>query len=265
MLGDRRCEWSRMTELFLAPNMVPYTLALALLFGLFALELVFALLGGTLLGAGEAEADLDAPDFGAEPFEMDFEAGFDAESGLDFDFAGMEAELVDYDLPAFEGAEGAEIAPEPAGVLAWLGMGKAPFVLWLASLLLGFGLTGLVLVNVVGNSLGFALPLLVSLPMAGLVGLWFAGRFAAVFAALLPKTETQALPRSRLARRRGVITQGIARRGHPAEVRVADYWGNLHYIRAEPLAESDELPRGTEVLVLRHRPTGGYRLIAFSG
>lgn len=254
-----------MTEFFLAPNMVPYTLALALLFGLFGLELVFALIGGSLLGAGASDADLDVPDFAAEPFEMDFEPGFDVETGLDYDFAGMEAELVDYDLPAFEGADGAEAAPDPSGVLAWLGIGKAPVVLWLASLLLGFGLTGTVLVNIVGNSLGLALPLIVSLPVAGIVGVWFAGRFAAVFAALLPKTETQALPRSRLARRRGIITQGIARRGHPAEVRVADYWGNLHYIRAEPLADTDALPRGTEVLVLRHRPTGGYRLIAFTG
>lgn len=256
-----------MTEFFLAPNMVPYTLALALLFGLFALELVFALLGGTLMGAGGAEADIDGPDFAAEPFEMDIdlEPGFDLESGLDFEFAGMEAELADYDLPAFEGDPMAEAAPEPSGLLAWLGVGKAPFILWLASLLLGFGLTGTVLVNVVGNSFGFALPLVFSLPVAGFAGVWFAGRFAAVFAAILPKTETQALSRSRLARRRGVITQGIARRGHPAEVRVSDYWGNLHYIRAEPLADDDELHRGTEVLVLRHRETGGYRLIPFSG
>jgi hypothetical protein len=256
-----------MAEFFLAPNMVPYTLALALLFGLFLLELVFALLGGTLLGAGGGEADLDAADFAAEPFEMDLdlEPGFDLENGLDFDFAGMEAELADYDLPAFEGDPVAEAAPEPSGLLAWLGMGKAPFVLWLASLLLGFGLTGTVLVNVVSGSLGFALPLVLSLPVAVFAGVWFAGRFATVFAAILPKTETQVLSRSRLARRRGVITQGTARRGHPAEVRVTDYWGNLHYIRAEPLADDDVLDRGTEVLVLRHRETGGYRLIAFSG
>ena len=40
-----------MFDLLFTDGMFPFTLALALLFGLLALEVVFGLLGGTLLGA----------------------------------------------------------------------------------------------------------------------------------------------------------------------------------------------------------------------
>lgn len=246
-----------MIDAFLAPQMVPYTLALALLIGLFCLELIFALLGATLLGAG-GDVDVDVPDFSAEPFDI---------GDLDIDLAaldGLDADLGEFELPAFE-ADGPDVPDAAGGALAWLGVGKAPFVLWVAALLMGFGLGGFLLVNLVQSGLGWTLPIWISLPPSVLAGGWFASRFAAVFARLLPKTESSALPRSRLARRKGVISQGIARRGHPAEVRITDYYGNLHYIRAEPLQDTATLAQGTEVLVLRHRPTAGFRLIDLSG
>lgn len=244
---------------FLAPQMVPYTLALALLLGLLGLELIFALLGATLMGDG-GDVDLDAPDFAPEPFDI---GEFDLDMQIDLD--AVDIDPGEFELPAFE-VEGPE-APDaaPTGILAWLGVGKAPFVLWLGALLMGFGLTGLILITVVANATGLVLPIWISLPPSAIAGGWFAGRFASVFARVLPKTESSALPRSRLARRKGVISQGTARRGHPAEVRVTDYFGNLHYLRAEPLQDDAELAQGTEVLVLRHRPTNGYRLIALSG
>ena len=248
-----------MIDAFLAPQMVPYTLALGLLFGLFCLELIFALLGATLLGAG-GDADLDAPDFVAEPFDLG-----DVDLDLDLDgLEGLDADLSDFELPAFE-TEGIDAADAgSSGALAWLGMGKAPFVLWFAALLMGFGLAGFLLVNLVQNALEWAVPIWISLPPSAFIGVWFASRFAATFAWMLPKTETTALPRSRLARRKGVISQGTAKRGSPAEVRITDYYGNLHYIRAEPLRDDVELIQGTDVLVLRHRPTDGFRLIDLS-
>ncbi|WP_245605455.1 YqiJ family protein [Roseicyclus elongatus] len=35
----------------------------------------------------------------------------------------------------------------------------------------------------------------------------------------------------------------------------------MHHLRAEPFRDDDRIPQGTEVLVLRHRATGTFRLI----
>ncbi|MCJ8333124.1 MAG: YqiJ family protein, partial [Epibacterium sp.] len=92
----------------------------------------------------------------------------------------------------------------------------------------------------------------------------FTRGFGAWFARVLPQTETSALSESSLGRRRGVVTQGTAARGRPAEVRVMDGYGNAHYLRAEPMSEGDEISAGTEVLVIRDRRAKAYVLVPVS-
>ena len=238
-----------MFDLYLTGPYVPFTLSLALLFGLLALELVLALLGGTLLGLGadadmDVDLDIDAPDLG--DLDLDFgDADLDA-----FDFAEADVE-VDVETGG---------APS-AGPASWLGIGKMPVLIWIAAVLLGFGVAGLVLQSLATGVFGTALPaLLIALP-AGIAGIWFARHFGAAFARLLPKTETTAVSERFLGRRTGIVTQGTARRGAPSEVKVADRHGNTHYIRGEPLKDDIEIPMGTEVLVLRHKIDQGYRLV----
>ncbi len=72
----------------------------------------------------------------------------------------------------------------------------------------------------------------------------------------------KSVSKRQLGKRMGTVTQGTAARGIPAEVRVTDRYGNTHYLRAEPMGDADTIPQGAQVLVLRHRPTGGFRLIA---
>ncbi|SLN27583.1 OB-fold-containig protein [Ruegeria meonggei] len=226
----------------------PFTLALALLFGLLALELIALVLGGSLL-AGEGEVDLDVMD------APDLDIG---DLGLDID--------ADVDLGDFELAEVESDVPDAAaaGPLAWLGIGKIPFMIWLVVLLAGFGLSGMGLQMALRDLLGFDLtPWMAAIP-AGAFGLWFARGFGSVFTRLLPKTETEAISERMLARRRGVITQGTASRGRPAEVRVMDRFGNTHYLRAEPLQDKDALNQGTDVLVLRDRRRDRFVLVGLS-
>ena len=234
-----------MFDLYLTEPFVPFTISLALLFGLLALELVLAFLGGTLLGLGadaEIDVDVDAPDLG----------------DLDIDFG-------DADPDAFEFAE-----PEPEmptaeagypGLASWLGIGRVPTLIWVAALLLGFGVSGLAIQSVLNGLLGLSLPASIAILPAAAAGIWFARTFGAVFARLLPKTETSALSNRHLGRRIGIVTQGVSRRGKPTEVKVADRYGNLHYLRGEPLRDDVEIPAGTRVLVLRHRFDQGYRLV----
>ncbi|WP_171129107.1 MULTISPECIES: OB-fold-containig protein [unclassified Ruegeria] len=237
-----------MFDFLLDGAFAPFTMALALLFGLLGLELIALLLGGSLL-AGEGEVDLDvvdAPDLDVADFDLDIDA--------------------DIDLGDFELAEIESEAPEmsTAGPMAWLGLGKVPFMIWLVVLLAGFGLSGMGLQLVLRDLLGFDLPSWMAAIPAGAFGLWCARGFGTVFARLLPKTETEAMSERMLARRRGVITQGTASRGRPAEVRVMDRFGNTHHLRAEPLQEKDVLERGTEVLVLRDRRRDRFVLVGLS-
>ncbi len=237
-----------MFDFLLEGAFAPFTMSLALLFGLLALELVALAVGASLL-AGEGEVDLDVMD--ASGLDVaDFDLDIDADIDLgDFELADLEA-----DPPG----------AAPAGPLAWLGIGKVPFMIWLVVLLAGFGLSGMGLQLALRDGLGFDLPTWMAAIPAGAFGLWFARGFGGVFARLLPKTETEAMSERMLARRRGVITQGTASRGRPAEVRVMDRFGNTHYLRAEPLQDKDALDQGTEVLVLRDRRQDRFVLVGLS-
>lgn len=180
-----------MFDFLLDAAFAPFTVALALLVGLLGLELVALLLGGSLMaGDGELDMDVDvAPEIG----------------DLDLD--------IDVDADAFEIAEvEPDVAPEMAtpGPASWLGLGRMPFMIWLAVLLMGFGLSGMGLQIALRNLIGADLPAVWAAIPAGAFGLWFARGFGAVFARLLPKTETEAVSERMLARRRGVITQGTA-------------------------------------------------------
>jgi hypothetical protein len=230
-----------MFQFLLDSSFAPFTLALGLLFGLLAIELVFSLVGASLLGDSDIAAP-DAPDV----------------ADLDIDFDGLDVDAADFELAEFDDVVAADA---PSGLMHWLGLGKVPVLIWLAAVLLAFGLSGMALQLALEQITGFTLsPLLAILP-AGYCGLWFARKFGAVFARLLPKTETQALSERSLGRRMGIITQGTAARGRPAEVRVTDRFGNTHHLRAEPLRDDVEIPQGTEVLVLRQRREGGYLLV----
>lgn len=255
-----------MFDLLFSDGMFPFTLALALLFGLLALEVVFGLLGGTLLGAGADGVDLDGPDMDVDLpdlGDMDIDLGLD---GTDIDIADLELAEPDLDLDGPDlDADMPDGAPGGLGtVAAWLGFGKMPALIWLAAILLAFGLTGLVIQTVATNLFGGPLPSWLPALPAAASAIWFARQFGALFAHLLPKMETEALSERHLGRRTGVVTQGTAARGRPAEVRVTDRYGNMHYLRAEPLRDDVTIPQGTEVMVLRHRYETGYLLVALN-
>lgn len=243
-----------MFDFLLDGAFAPFSLALALLGGLAVLELLALLLGGSLIG-GDGDAGLDAAD-GADI------GGFPDAADL-----GDLGDLGDVDLADLDGADaaGSAGAADASGSLAsWLGLGRMPALIWLAALLMGFGLSGIGLQMVLKSYLGFAAPAWMAGLPAGGFGLWFARGFGGVFARLLPQTETEALSERSLGRRRGVITQGTAAQGRPAEVRVTDGYGNAHYLRAEPFQAGEQLAQGTEVLVMRDRRKDRYVLIPLS-
>ena len=249
-----------MTDLLLDGAFAPFTMALALLLGLVGMEVLALLLGGSLL-AGDSDADLDGP--GGVELDADLDIG-----GVDLDaLDGVDLDALDIDgLDGLE-ADAPATAPEISGgggVLSWLGIGRMPFLIWLGSALMAFGLSGMALQLSLRDLFQIFAPAgLVSLP-AGVCALGFARGFGAAFARLLPQTKTEALSEGSLGRRRGTITQGTASRGRPAEVRVMDRFGNAHYLRAEPLSDQEQIAQGTEVLVIRDRRAERYVLVPLS-
>lgn len=240
-----------MLDTLLSGPFVPFSLSLALLFGLLALELAFLAVGASLIGDGPS-GDVGADLAGADGIDLGAELGdFDVDPG-DFDLAIDEINLTGE--PPASGAM-------PPG-LSWLGLGKMPTLIWLACLLMAFGVSGMALQSLATAITGQPLAALVAAIPCGAAALWVTGRFGALFARLLPRNDSQSVPTRSLGRRPGVVTQGTARRDMPAEVRVTDRYGNTHYLRAEPLRDGEEIAQGTTVLVLRHRPSGGFRLIA---
>lgn len=240
-----------MFDLFLTGPYIPFTISLALLFGLLILEVVIAFIGGTLLGLG-AGSDIgvavDAPDI------AEFDLGLDAPDLADVDFADLDIEV-----------SSGQVAIADVGPASWLGFGQVPVLIWIAALLLGFGLTGILLQQLSFAVAGSVLPAaLAGLGAAG-AGVWFARQFSGLFARLVPKTETTALSERHLGRRTGLVTLGDAKRGSPAEVRVTDRFGNIHYLRGEPLKDEETISQGATVLVLRHRRDQGYRLVSLPG
>lgn len=219
-----------MIEAFLTPNAYPFSIALCVVLGLFILELISLLLGGSIMAIGS-----DAPDV-----DLDLDADFDIDLDVDADLD------IEPDLDT-------EIGGGPTGVLGWLGIGEVPFLIWLVSFLTIFGLTGLLTLNV-GNAItGLTMSLAITVPVAIIVATYAARFIARIVASIMPKTESTAMRTRFLGGHHGVISQGTARRGQPAEAKIKDRHGNTHYLRVEPLEDDVEIPQGRDVHVIRKR------------
>ncbi|MGV8986545.1 MAG: OB-fold-containig protein [Cypionkella sp.] len=215
----------------------PFTFALGLMLALLALEVAALLLGLSLHG-GEADLDI-SPEVEA------LQASFDLAPDADPDLTTL--------LEASAALHNTEIAPPAAGALDLLGLRGVPLMIWIASVLLSFGLGGYLLQGLASALLGGPLPVLAAIPVAAVAALAFSRGFAKVFARLVPRMETTATTAQFMGGLRGVVSQGTARKGFAAEVRLHDRHGNLHFLRAEPYNLDDVIPEGTEVLTLRER------------
>jgi len=218
-----------MIELFLSPHSAPFAICLLVVLGLFILELLSAVMGSSILGIGGDGVDLD--------LDLDVEADFDLSGDINLDAPDADVELAD----------------GPSGILTWLGVRNVPFLIWLVSFLTVFGLFGLILQSVVDGiigtplyaSLASAIVLVPALGVTRVISNWVA--------ILMPKTESSAMRLRFLGGHRGVITQGTAARGKPAEAKIKDRHDNFHYLRVEPLDDDEVFPQGSDVTIIRKR------------
>ncbi|MEO8241288.1 MAG: OB-fold-containig protein [bacterium] len=220
----------------LSPEFAPFTFALGLMVAILGVELLALMLGMSLHG-GDGDLDLST-DLAA------LHANFDLAPDASPDVGTL--------LEISDSLDTAPEAAPDAGFLTILGLGRVPLMIWLASMLFSFGLAGLVIQGVVA-SIAAPLPALVAVPIALAAALGFSRAFSGAFARLIPSLETSATSTQFLGGLRGVVSQGTARAGSAAEVRLHDRHGNLHFLRCEPFHSADIIAEGTEVLTLRER------------
>jgi membrane protein implicated in regulation of membrane protease activity len=127
-------------------------------------------------------------------------------------------------------------------LLGWLGIGRVPLLMLLVVFLALFGLAGLAIQQFAGP-----LPLWIAVPGAVAAALPLTGFGARGLARIMPGDETTAVSLDSLVGRRGTITIGTARRGSPAQARVADIHGQVHYVMVEPYDDHLGLGEGETV------------------
>jgi hypothetical protein len=144
------------------------------------------------------------------------------------------------------------------GLLSFLGIGRVPFMVWLASFLLVFAALGVSIQALADGLLGGPLDRWLAAALAAVAALPVTGLVARPIGAILPGDETSAVGLDSLVGRRATIVVGRAAAGHPARARVLDHHGRAHHVMVEPHEDSSEMLEGDEVLLVRREGESFY-------
>lgn len=204
-----------MLELMTADQNFAFTIALGLMFAIAITEGA-----ASLMGAGLSQfLDTMVPDFDVD---------------------------IDVDAP--------DASPSAfTNLLGWLRVGRVPMLVLLIIFLTAFGLIGLIMQSMVHSALGTYLPgWLAVLPalLLALPGVRVAGGFMAF---VLPGDETDAVTEASFIGRVAVITLGAATPGSPAEAKLKDEHGHIHYVMVQPETGSLRFEQGTSVVLTEQR------------
>ena len=205
-----------------ASQNAPFLIALCVMLGMAVLEGV-----GTLFGGGFSQLiDSVIPD-------LDIDVDLDVDADVD----------ADLDAPSGPGllTQG----------LGWLHFGEVPALVLLVFFLTVFGLLGLSLQAMVGSTVGAFLPTAIAVPAALLLSLPVLRVGGGWIARCIPKDETSAVSSDSFVGRVATIVLGTARASEPSQARLRDEYGRSHYVMVEPDLADEELPSGTEVLLVR--------------
>jgi hypothetical protein len=162
-------------------------------------------------------------------------------------------------------ADGAEIGD--AGVfgqlLAWFHVGAMPLTVLLMLFLLTFSVSGLGLQNLIQSRFGTLLPATIAIWPAGIIALFATRLGGGLLKPMMPRDETQSVSQDSFVGCAAHINIGTARRSKPAEARVADKFGHVHYVMVEP-EHDEEFKAGSPVLIIK-RHDHVYRVIDNTG
>lgn len=189
-----------MWDFFGTPALAPFIIAGFVLLILLVVEIISFMFGGmsgfldNLLPDSLVDADFDA--------DMDVDAGSDLSLGLK--------------------------------ALDWLYVGRIPTMILLILFIASFCITGFVIQQVAFSILGnFISPWLASLD-ALVISVPVLKILASLLYPILPKDESTAVSGDTLVGRQARIILGTASVGHPAQAKLTDAHGQMHYVMVEP-------------------------------
>lgn len=202
-----------MLEFITAPENFPFSVALAVMFGIALLEGIT-----TLLGAGLSSL-----------IENLF-PGFD----LDADVSSPEYQ-----------------SPSPLSkLLSWLRIGEVPVLMLFIVFLTAFGLSGLVIQSGVEGVTGALAPGgLVSIP-ALICAFPIVRISGGILAKIMPQDETDAVSEDSFIGRVAVVILGRAEIGSPAQAKLRDEHGQTHYVMVEPDNKGVVINAGSSVVLV---------------
>ena len=161
-------------------------------------------------------------------------------------FSGLIDDLLpDMDVDADLDADAGGLAH----ALSWLGVGKAPLVIVLASFLGAFGAMGVVGQSLASTLFGAAAPVFIAAPLALLCALPTTGFIAGAVGRIMPQEETDAVSHDSFIGRTAEVIRGVATPGVPAEAKLTDRHGTTHYLLVEPDRSDASFSQGARVLL----------------
>lgn len=146
-----------------------------------------------------------------------------------------------------------------AGGLAWLHVGRLPFLVILVLFLTAFSLLGFTLQGVVATIFGQGLPALAATPLALIGALPVTRATGSVLMRIMPRDESAAITAASFVGRTVTLTAGDASPGKAAEARFQDEYGQTHYVMVEPEVSAPCFRAGDRVLLVRELSVGRYR------
>lgn len=150
-----------------------------------------------------------------------------------------------------EGLE-TDVNVETASLLSWINVGRLPLLMLIVVFLFAFGITGLIGQRIVAAVLSQPAPWFLAAPAAFMAALPVTRVFGRGVSRIMPRDETTAVSRDSLVGRVAVIVTGEARTISPAQARVRDQHGQVHYVMVEPDNAADVFAEGADVLLVRH-------------
>ncbi|NHB57714.1 YqiJ family protein [Acinetobacter sp. 194] len=212
-----------MWELFTDPSNLIFSISLCLMFLLGLLECLMLLVGSTTQGF----LDQFVPD---SLFEADHP---DVELNPDQSFV---VQLLD-----------------------WLYIGRIPVLVWLIIFLTVYALFGFICQAIFHHFTQSYLTLWITAPATLFLCMPLVRLCSAVIAKILPKDETTAIYSDELIGLTAEIILGEAKLNYPAQAKVKDHFGQIHYILVEP--ESNLIFQPGQFVVLTQRTNNGFQAI----
>jgi hypothetical protein len=231
-------------DLLLVDDLRPFAILAGFIVVLLALEIVLMLIG--------LSSQIEIDDIGTETDGLAELQEYSA----DFQDASLSPEeIAMLDLPLAGQPEQLALRRPPLvqRILRLAGIGQGPLLISLTCLAAGVSALGFMMQLALLGTLGWMLPAWPALAIVLVPGVLIGARLAAVAARLVPSFESHAISGQTYHGRRGQVVIGTAGRGDPAQVRWQDLYGTVHSLMAEPLRDSDRIPAGAKVLIVKTR------------